>query len=320
MQDQGEAQQSADAGADQGHRRDRIAAPGRQGLEDRIGHTQAKGHQVARIARHVEEKVLHRPGRVGRCCLLATLPPRGWICSMELYQFRHSAFCEKVRLVLAVKRLDYTVVEVSPGLGQLELFRLSGQRQVPVLVDGSEVIADSTAIALYLERHQPEPQLLPVAGPERARVLLVEDWADTALAAGCRLALVQAAATDAQLRSALLPDSTPGPLRQLVTSLPSGMLAGVGEALSSVVGVAERQQLQTNLEQLAVLVADQPYLVGGSLSLADLAVVAQLGLLKFPSSSGAPLAGLGVAGIVDHPLLEPLFSWRDRIAAEAGRG
>ena len=47
---------------------------------------------------------------------------------MELYQFRHSAFCEKVRLVLAVKGLDYTVVEVSPGLGQLELFRLSGQR------------------------------------------------------------------------------------------------------------------------------------------------------------------------------------------------
>ena len=239
---------------------------------------------------------------------------------MELYQFRHSAFCEKVRLVLAVKGLDYTVVEVSPGLGQLELFRLSGQRQVPVLVDGSEVIADSTAIALYLERHQPEPQLLPEAPAERARVLLVEDWADTALAAGCRLALVQAATSDAQLRSALLPDSTPSPLRQLVTSLPGGVLAGVGEALASVIGVAERQQLQTNLEQLAVLVGDQPYLVGDRLSLADLAVVAQLGLLKFPPSSGVPLAGLGVGGIVDHPLLEPLFSWRDRIAAEAGRG
>ncbi|MEY4746433.1 MAG: hypothetical protein RLZZ442_1025, partial [Cyanobacteriota bacterium] len=74
---------------------------------------------------------------------------------MQLHQFRHSAFCEKVRLVLAAKRLDYTVVEVTPGIGQLELFRLSGQRQVPVLVDGAEVIADSTAIALYLERHHP---------------------------------------------------------------------------------------------------------------------------------------------------------------------
>ena len=33
---------------------------------------------------------------------------------LELHQFRHSAFCEKVRLVLAAKRLPYTVVEVMP--------------------------------------------------------------------------------------------------------------------------------------------------------------------------------------------------------------
>ena len=99
-----------------------------------------------------------------------------------------------------------------------------------------------------------------------------------------------------------------------------GISATSAQLLASVIGVAERQQLQTNLEQLAVLVADQPYLVGGRLSLADLAVVAQLGLLKFPASSGVPLAGLGVGGIFDHPLLETLFNWRDRIAAEAGRG
>jgi glutathione S-transferase len=181
---------------------------------------------------------------------------------MDLHQFRHSAFCEKVRLVLAAKGLEANLLEVTPGLGQIELFRLSGQRQVPVLVDGSEVIADSTAIALYLERHHPEPPLLPEAPAERARVLLIEDWADTALAAGCRLALVQAAASDPLLRSALLPDSTPGPLRQLVSNLPAGVMAGVGEALASVIGTSERQQLQTTLEQLALLVADQPYRVG----------------------------------------------------------
>ena len=41
---------------------------------------------------------------------------------LELHQFRHSTFCEKVRLILAAKRLDYTVVEVTPGFGQLALF------------------------------------------------------------------------------------------------------------------------------------------------------------------------------------------------------
>lgn len=244
--------------------------------------------------------------------------------SMQLHQFRHSAFCEKVRLVLAAKGLDYTVVEVTPGVGQVALFRLSGQRQVPVLVDGADVIADSSAIALYLEAKHPAPPLLPSDPVERARVLLLEDWADTALAAGCRLALVQAAATDSVLRAALLPDATPDPLRQLVGALPSGLLGAVGDAVGGLVGIAggqgERQRLQGHLEQLTALTSAQPYLVGSALSLADLAVAAQLGLLLFPESSGAPLAGCGVSGIADHPLVQPLFSWRDRILAQSTAG
>ncbi|MFO0105431.1 MAG: glutathione S-transferase family protein [Cyanobium sp.] len=234
---------------------------------------------------------------------------------MQLHQFRHSAFCEKVRLVLEAKGLDYSLVEVTPGVGQLELFRLSGQRQVPVLVDGPDVIADSTAIALHLERRHPLPALLPADPQLRARVLLLEDWADTALAAGCRLALLQAAAADPVLRTALLPEATPAPLRRLVGGLPAGLLGGVGDTLGGVLAGDASRQLQRNLEQLAVLCAAQPYLVGDQLSLADLAVAAQLSLLCFPASSGAPLAGRGAPGIADNPLLAPLFSWRDQLLA-----
>ncbi|QVL53251.1 MAG: glutathione S-transferase family protein [Cyanobium sp. M30B3] len=234
---------------------------------------------------------------------------------MQLHQFRHSAFCEKVRLVLAAKGLDYSVVEVTPGVGQLELFRMSGQRQVPVLVDGPDVIADSTAIALHLERRHPLPALLPADPQLRARVLLLEDWADTALASGCRLALLQAAAGDPVLRTALLPEATPAPLRQLVGGLPAGLLGGVGDTLGGVLTGDASRQLQRNLEQLAVLCAAQPYLVGDQLSLADLAVAAQLSLLRFPASCGAPLAGRGAPGIADNPLLAPLFSWRDQLVA-----
>jgi glutathione S-transferase len=56
-------------------------------------------------------------------------------------------------------------------------------------------------------------------------------------------------------------------------------------------------------------------LVGDFLSLADLAVAAQLSLLRFPASSGPQLAGRGVAGLSDHPRLQPLFEWRDRLDA-----
>lgn len=232
---------------------------------------------------------------------------------LELHQFKHSAFCEKVRLVLAAKGLDARRVEVVPGVGQLELFRLSGQRQVPVLVDGDEVIADSTDIALHMEQRHPLPPLLPSDPLERAHVLLLEDWADTALSTGCRRALLQAAATNPKLRSALLPEATPSSLRQLVGALPGGLMGPLSDTLSSLLAPREARQLHRNLEQLSHLVASRDHLVGAQLSLADLAVVAQLSLLRFPSTAEAPIAGEGVSGIADNPLFQPLFEWRDRI-------
>ena len=55
---------------------------------------------------------------------------------MELNQFKYSAFCLKVRMVLDAKNFSYKTTEIKPVIGQLEIFRISGQKQVPVLVDG----------------------------------------------------------------------------------------------------------------------------------------------------------------------------------------
>ncbi|MFN9692766.1 MAG: glutathione S-transferase [Synechococcaceae cyanobacterium] len=232
---------------------------------------------------------------------------------MKLHQFRHSAFCEKARLLLAFKGISYTAVEVMPGLGQVELLRQSGQRQVPVLQDGSNWIADSTAIALHLERLQPQPPLLPADPAARAEVRLLEDWADTTLAAEARLALVQAALADGELRIALLPDSTPSPLIQLAGALPSGLLGRLGQLLP-----LEGTGLHEALEQLTVLLQERPWLVGDRPSLADLAVAAQLYGLRFPAVAGPQLACRGVPGIADQPRFEPLFQWRDDLYRQLG--
>jgi glutathione S-transferase len=197
----------------------------------------------------------------------------------------------------------------------VELYRLSGQRQVPVLVDGAEVIADSTAIALYLEQQHPEPPLLPQDPAQRAQVLLLEDWADTALATGARLALLQAAALDSQLRDGLLPEATPSGLRSLLGALPGGVLSGVGQVLDA----SALQQLRHNLEQLNALLQAQPYVVGDQLSLADLAVMGQLSLIRFPETAGSALAGRGLPGLADDPSLEPLWRWRDALVRQLAR-
>jgi len=82
-----------------------------------------------------------------------------------------------------------------------------------------------------------------------------------------------------------------------------------------VVDQGERAAMLASLIRLADAVAVSPWLVGDALSLADLAVAAQLSLLRFPASAGEPLAGQGVAGFSDHPRLQPLFQWRDQLEA-----
>ncbi len=228
---------------------------------------------------------------------------------LELHQFRHSAFCLKVRMGLYAKGLSFREVEVTPGLGQFDLFRLSGQRQVPVLVDGDTVVADSSAICAYLDEIQCEPSFVPKDPRHVAQIHLIEDWADTTLAASVRSALLQAAVDDSDLRAALLPDDMPGLMRQVLTGVPTGWLHGLNELF----GQEERSAMLNNLIAIADALTPESFLVGEQLSLADLAVAAQLSLLRFPASSGPQLAGRGVAGLSDHPRLQPLFEWRDQL-------
>ena len=235
---------------------------------------------------------------------------------VKLFQFRHCPFCEKARLLLSAKRIPYAVEEVTPGLGQVHLFRRSGQRQVPVLQDGDVLVAGSGAIARHLDSKVPEPPLLPGDPQERARALLWENWADTTLAHGGRIALLQAVSRDNHLRKALLPQATPGPLRDVLGALPGDLVSGVSQLLSR----ASLQQLKQALEQLTTLVANGQPLVGTQYCVADMAVAAQLYGLKFPATTSIELMGRGVAGIADHPLFAPLFAWRDQLYGAVGRG
>ena len=228
---------------------------------------------------------------------------------LELHQFRHSAFCLKVRMTLQAKGLSFREVEVTPGIGQIALFRLSGQRQVPVLVDGDDVVADSSAICRHLEALRPDPALIPADARQRAQMHLIEDWADTTLAAAVRAALLQAAADDPQLRDVLLPDDVPSPVRQVMSGLPGGWLSGLGELL----GQEQRSSMLSSLCAIADGLDLNGCLVGHAITLADIAVGAQLSLLRFPASAGDALAGRGVPGISDHPRLQELFRWRDQL-------
>lgn len=238
---------------------------------------------------------------------------------LELYQWELSQYSEKVRLILDYKGLEYRKIEVTPGIGQVELFRLTGQRQVPVLKDGSRYIVDSTEIAKYLDSQYPERPLLPQDPKKRGLALLIEEWADESIGIKSRKALFSAISQDQNLRKSLLPTSTPDIFKNLVEGVPSDFLTvlGFGVGYSPDVVKLAIADLKQDLEALTLLLADSPYLLGDEPTLADLAVAGLSLLLKFPEGPyldlPVSLRGKGVPLIADNPDFAPFFAWRDRL-------
>lgn len=244
------------------------------------------------------------------------------IAMLELYQFELSQYSEKVRLILDYKGLEYRKVEVTPGLGQLELLQKSGSRQVPVLKDGSTYIADSTEIALYLERKYPERPLIPTDPKERGVCLLIEEWADESIGVKGRKAFAGALNKNQNFRTSLLPDKVPSFLKSVVGSVPSEVfdVLGTGVGLGADAIKEANTALKQDLEALCLLLEDRPYLVSDTPTLADLAVAGLSMLLKFPSGSyldlPETLQGKGIPGLADNSMYAPFFEWRDRVYAD----
>lgn len=94
---------------------------------------------------------------------------------MNLLEFKASPNCLRVRMALRLKGVKVTSVEIDP-LDRREVERVSGQKLVPVLVDGRKVLHDSTTILRYLDRKFPDPPLFPAAGPASAKTEILVDW------------------------------------------------------------------------------------------------------------------------------------------------
>ncbi|MBF2004100.1 MAG: glutathione S-transferase family protein [Chlorogloeopsis fritschii C42_A2020_084] len=241
---------------------------------------------------------------------------------LELYQFELSQYSEKVRLILDYKGLEYRKIEVTPGIGQVELFRLTGQRQVPVLKDGHQYIIDSTDIAKYLDLHYPDRPLIPQDSKQRGLCLMMEEWADESIGIKGRKALFSAISQDQNFRKALLPNSVPDVFKTFVEGVPNDVLKVLGFGVGYSPEAVQRAiaDLKQDLEALCLLLADSPYLLGDEPTLADFAVAGLSILLKFPDGPYLDLPvgnrGKGVPGLADNPAYEPFFVWRDRLYAQ----
>ena len=97
--------------------------------------------------------------------------------AVRLFQSQTSMFCEKVRIVFALKKLPYEIVDVRKD-DRKSLIEYTGQRKVPSMDYNGECIIDSTVIAARLEKDHPGTSIYPDGAANKGLCLALEDWSD----------------------------------------------------------------------------------------------------------------------------------------------
>lgn len=222
-----------------------------------------------------------------------------------LYDVSDSPFCIKARMCLQLKDVPYRRVTV--GIDRLaELRRLNPKGQVPVLVDGGVVIADSSQIARHLELHHPTPPLIPADPALRAYCALVEEWADEVL-----YWLVGALKWRTPANRRVVERT----LDELRGRWPRALVFRaiqwqVQRRLAALRLDARREpdltvRFKENLGILAGLLEGREFLLGRSPTLADVAVFSQIAWLRpyaeWPLVTEVPAVGAWVDRMLEYP-------------------
>jgi glutathione S-transferase len=206
---------------------------------------------------------------------------------LRLHHFPLCPFSRKVRIVLREKELDADLEATEPWQCGEALSALNPAGEVPVLLDGDQVIVDSDAICEYLEETRPEPRLLALDPLERAEVRRLVAWFDVKF---------MREVTDLIWREKVL---------KFVINRDTPNSAAVR------VGVAN---LHAHLSYVAFLFEQRNWLAGDHISLADAAAGAQLSVLDYLGDvpwEVHPGAKLYYARLKSRPSFRPLLA--DRI-------
>jgi glutathione S-transferase len=100
--------------------------------------------------------------------------------AVRLFNSQASMFCEKVRVVLAMKKVPYEVVDVRKD-ERKSLIEYTGQRKVPSMDYNGECVIDSTVISARLEKDHPTNSIYPEGATNKGLCLAIEDWSDEIL-------------------------------------------------------------------------------------------------------------------------------------------
>jgi len=211
---------------------------------------------------------------------------------VKLYQFEVSPFCEKVKRVMNLKKVSYEIVEV-PMLAFLrgKAKAVSPTNKLPAIEDGGVRLADSTDIVEYLEEKYPEPHVYPIVPAEVAMCHVLEDWADESLyfyEFYLRFAVPENARRWAPELLKYDPEwfQKLGPRIIPRAALKATRAQGIGRKSPETIA----RDLNRHVDAIDGLLGDRKWLVGKSLSIADISVFVMLHCLQGVPEGEAALA------------------------------
>jgi glutathione S-transferase len=211
---------------------------------------------------------------------------------MILYGSSLSPFVRKVLAYCGERGIEIELqpTGVAPGTQSEDFIEASPFKRMPALRDGDYTLADSSAIIHYLEAKYPDRPLIPAEPQLRGKTIWFEEMADTILGACC------------------------GKLFYNRVVAPR-FLGRAGD--EEIAETAERDELPPILKYLeAVVPADGRFLVGNSLTLADISIATMfvnLHHLGITIDEGKyPRTAAYVDGILARPSFAP---WVEREAA-----
>lgn len=187
---------------------------------------------------------------------------------MLLLQFSTSHYCRKARLALGYKKISYQVNNLTPGLHILKLKPLTGLTTVPVLLPQAagqvEAVADSTNIFKFLESYCPKPALFLADLAQQTEANMLEDWLDESIGKATRFVYYH---FRARAGKSIDPSISSQILIQVVQKQ-----YGITDATAELA----TQRIELALAELSKRWEKSNYLVGKSISVADLTAAALL--------------------------------------------
>jgi len=100
--------------------------------------------------------------------------------AIRLFQSQTSMFCEKARIVFALKKVLYEIVDVRKD-DRKSLIEYTGQRKVPSMDYNGQCVIDSTVISALVDKDYPAISIYPEGAANKGLCLALEDWSDEVL-------------------------------------------------------------------------------------------------------------------------------------------